>query len=127
MDLLRYLIVAVLVMTLAVPAASAQSSAAAPVSSPPVTRALRIDLQALGRLQQQSPPASAALHPAAKGALIGGAIGAGAWGGIGLWYCTIGPNEVGECGVGQWVPGFLVWGGIGAGIGALIGAMRASR
>lgn len=67
---------------------------------------------------------SPALHPAARGGLIGAAIGAGAWGGIGLWYCTVGPNEVGECGVEQWVPGLLVWGGVGAGIGALIGAMR---
>jgi len=127
MGLSRHLLVALLVIALTAPAAGAQQSAPASTAPPRIAmRSLRIDLHTLGRLQPQQPPASAALHPAAKGALIGGAVGAGAWGGIGLWYCTVGPHEVGECGVEQWVPGFLVWGGIGAGIGALIGAMRAS-
>jgi hypothetical protein len=126
MYLARNLIIAAVVVGLAAPM-RAQSTSTSMMSVPPtsvlpVTRgSLRINLEALGRLQR---PASAALHPAAKGAVVGAAIGAGAWGGIGLWYCTIGPNEVGECGVEQWVPGFLVWGGIGAGIGALIGALR---
>ena len=68
---------------------------------------------------------SAAMHPSAKGALIGAGIGAGFWGGVGLVYCTIGPNEVGECSnADMWTRGFLLWGAAGAGIGALIGALR---
>jgi hypothetical protein len=124
LDLLRHFLVSVLVIVLSAPVTSAQSLAAdeAPSGTATLSR-LQIDWQSLAGLQQP-PTVSAALHPAAKGALIGAAVGAGAWGGIGLWYCTIGPNEVGECGVEQWVPGFLVWGGIGAGIGALIGALR---
>jgi hypothetical protein len=82
---------------------------------------LRLEMPASMLVRQQQ-PVSRALHPAAKGAIIGGAIGAGSFGALGLWYCTIGPNEVGECGVEQWTPGLLVWGAIGAGIGALIGA-----
>jgi hypothetical protein len=123
MDCLRPFIARALAIALAASVARAQSSAADDALAAVRTPRLQIDFQSLGRLQRQ-PPTSAALQPAAKGALIGAAIGAGAWGGIGLWYCTIGPHEVGECGVEQWVPGFLVWGSIGAGIGALIGAMR---
>ena len=74
---------------------------------------------------QQTRPVAAQMHPAAKGALIGGAIGAGTFGAIGLWYCTIGPHEVGECGPREWLgQGLLVYGGVGAAIGALIGALR---
>lgn len=126
MDAIRHLIVGILVVTLTIPAASAQTAVANAAPPAAAAPALRIDFHALPRLQ---PPqtASAALHPAAKGAIVGGAAGAGAYGALGLWYCTIGPHEVGECGVEQWVPGLLVWGAVGAGIGALIGAMRASR
>ena len=36
-----------------------------------------------------------------------------------------GPNEVGECdNAGQWAKGMLLWSAIGAGVGALIGALR---
>ena len=71
------------------------------------------------------PAVAAKMHPAAKGAVIGGIAGAGFWGGVGVWYCTVGPNEVGECdNAGQWAKGMLVWGAIGAGVGALIGALR---
>jgi hypothetical protein len=71
------------------------------------------------------PAVAAKMHPAAKGAVIGGLAGAGFWGGVGVWYCTVGPNEVGECdNAGQWAKGMLLWGAIGAGVGALIGAIR---
>jgi hypothetical protein len=64
------------------------------------------------------PAIAAKMHPAAK-------AGAGFWGGIGIWYCTVGPNEVGECdNAGQWAKGMLLWSAIGAGVGALIGAFR---
>jgi hypothetical protein len=68
---------------------------------------------------------AAKMHPSAKGALVGGVVGAGFWGGVGVWYCTIGPNEAGECSnTGQWARGMLLWGAVGAGVGALIGALR---
>src|SRR5215216_5681235 len=71
------------------------------------------------------PAVAAKMHPAAKGAVIGGIAGAGFWGGVGVWYCTVGPNEVGECrNAGQWARGILFWGAVGAGVGALIGALR---
>jgi len=71
------------------------------------------------------PAIAAKMHPAAKGAVIGGVAGAGFWGGVGIWYCTVGPNEVGECdNAGQWAKGMLLWSAIGAGVGALIGALR---
>jgi hypothetical protein len=71
------------------------------------------------------PAIAAKMHPAAKGAVIGGVAGAGFWGGVGIWYCTVGPNEVGECdNAGQWAKGMLLWSAIGAGVGALIGAFR---
>ena len=71
------------------------------------------------------PAVAAKMHPAAKGAVIGGIAGAGFWGGVGIWYCTVGPNEVGECdNAGQWAKGMLLWSAIGAGVGALIGALR---
>jgi hypothetical protein len=64
------------------------------------------------------------MHPAAKGALIGGAAGAAFVGAVGLWYCTVGPNEVGECENPRWLwKGLALYGGAGAGIGALIGAI----
>jgi hypothetical protein len=69
-------------------------------------------------------PVSAAMHPAAKGALIGAAAGAAFVGAVGLWYCTIGPNEVGECENPRWLwKGLAIYGTAGAGIGALIGAI----
>ena len=72
--------------------------------------------------QQQS--GGSGMHPVAKGALIGGAVGAAFVGAVGLWYCTIGPNEVGECERPRWLwKGLAMYGGAGAGIGALIGAM----
>jgi len=71
------------------------------------------------------PAVAARMHPAAKGAVIGGIAGAGFWGGVGVWYCTVGPNEVGECdNAARWARGVLLWGAIGAGVGALIGALR---
>lgn len=123
---MRQLIIATLVVVVAAPAASEQSTPEDPWPPTAASPALRLNLQAFPPLQ---PPQqrSAALHPAAKGAIVGGAIGAGSFGALGLWYCTIGPSEVGECGIEQWVPGLLVWGAVGAGIGALIGAIRASR
>jgi hypothetical protein len=69
-------------------------------------------------------PVSAAMHPVAKGALIGGLAGAAFVGAVGLWYCTVGPSEVGECESPRWIwKGLAMYGGAGAGIGALIGAM----
>ena len=69
-------------------------------------------------------PVSAALHPVGKGALIGGAAGVAFVGAVGLWYCTIGPSEEGECENPRWVwKGLLMYGGAGAGIGALIAAI----
>ena len=73
-------------------------------------------------------PANAAMHPAAKGAIIGGAAGVGFWGAIAVWYCTIGPHEVGECeNAGQWARGMAVYGAAGAAIGAVIGAIAGRR
>jgi len=69
-------------------------------------------------------PGGSGMHPVAKGALIGGAVGAAFVGAVGLWYCTIGPNEVGECESPRWLwKGLAIYGGAGAGIGALIGAI----
>ena len=114
MSTIRHLIICALIAAF-VPAAHAQQPA-----SP-----FRIDTTKFV-LQQTAPPVAAQLHPAAKGAIIGGAIGAGTFGAIGLWYCTIGPHEVGECGPREWLgQGLLVYGGVGAAIGALIGAMKA--
>ena len=79
------------------------------------------------KINYEFPPdrAAARMHPAAKGAVIGGIAGAGFWGGVGVWYCTVGPNEVGECdNAGQWARGMLLWSAIGAGVGALVGALR---
>ena len=108
MTVLRHLIIAVLLLAIVVLPAHAQRL----------------------KINYEFPPdrptvAAARMHPAAKGALIGGIAGAGFWGGVGVWYCTIGPNEVGECdNAGQWARGMLLWGAVGAGIGALIGALR---
>jgi hypothetical protein len=63
------------------------------------------------------------MHPVAKGALIGGLAGAAFVGAVGLWYCTIGPSEAGECENARWWKGLAMYGGAGAGIGALIGAI----
>jgi hypothetical protein len=73
---------------------------------------------------QQPPPVAAQMHPAGKGAMIGAAAGAGTWGAIGLWYCTIGPSEAGECEPQRWTRGFVVYAAAGAAIGALIGALK---
>jgi hypothetical protein len=114
MSTVRHLIIAALITAIAAPAASAQAP-----GSP-----FRIDPERYA-LQQTAPPVAAQLHPAAKGALIGGAVGAAAWLGIGLWYCTVGPNEVGECSSGHtWVSGIPLFTGVGAAVGALIGAAK---
>jgi|SRR5688572_12322212 hypothetical protein len=113
MSTVRHLIVSALLAALLIPSAHAQ----APSSL------FRIDTTKF--TLQQTSPVAAQMHPAAKGALIGAAAGAGTWGAIGLWYCTIGPHEVGECGPREWLgQGLLVYGGVGAAIGALIGALR---
>ena len=114
MSTIRHLIICALIAAF-VPAAHAQQP-----SSP-----FRIDTTKLV-LQQTAPPVAAQLHPAAKGAIIGGAVGAGTWLAIGVWYCTIGPNEAGECSSrNTWRQGTPVFAGAGAAIGALIGAMKA--
>jgi hypothetical protein len=64
------------------------------------------------------------MHPVAKGAIIGAVAGAGTMGAFGLWYCTIGPSETGDCTGDHWVRGLPLYVGIGAGIGALIGALK---
>jgi hypothetical protein len=107
MQMIRQLITGLLILALAVSPAAAQSLN---LSYPP-------------QLLQQ-PRVSPALHPAAKGAVIGGAVGGATIGLVGLWYCTIGPSEVGECTAGQWSRNIALWAGVGAGIGALIGALR---
>jgi hypothetical protein len=91
------------------------------VTSPASAERLKINFV----LPPEQPIVAAKMHPSAKGALIGGAVGAGLWGGVGVWYCTVGPNEAGECSnTGQWARGMLLWGAVGAGVGALIGALR---
>ena len=113
MNTIRHLILTAVITALLVPSAYAQVPPS-PFRFDPAKFTL-----------QQTPPVAAQMHPAAKGALIGGAIGAGAFGAIGLWYCTIGPHEVGECGPREWLgQGLLVYGGIGAAVGALIGALK---
>ena len=107
MSVLRHLIVAVLLLAFT----------ALPV------RAERLKINYV--FPPDRPAVAAKMHPAAKGAVIGGLAGAGFWGGVGVWYCTVGPNEVGECdNAGQWAKGILLWSAIGAGVGALIGALR---
>jgi len=113
MSTIRHLIISALMAAVFIAPASAQA--------PPSP--FRIDTTKF--VLQQRPPVAAQMHPAAKGAIIGGAIGAGTYGAIGLWYCTIGPHEAGECGAREWLwQGILLYGGIGAAIGALIGAMK---
>ena len=117
MGALRLILVAFLVLTVSWPAA-AQS-----------TR-LNLTVRAEQLIPPQAPrmPVSAAMHPAAKGALIGGAAGAGLWSAIAVWYCTIGPSEVGECDTaGQWLKGAAVYGAAGAAVGAVIGAIAGRR
>jgi hypothetical protein len=109
MSTIRHLIISALIASFFITPAHAQAP-----SSP-----FRIDTSRF--TLQQTPPVAAQMHPAAKGAIIG----AGTYGAIGLWYCTIGPHEVGECGPREWLgQGILLYGGIGAAIGALIGAMK---
>jgi hypothetical protein len=94
MTVLRHLIVAVLLLAFAALPAHAQRLKINYVVPP-----------------DDRPAVAARMHPAAKGAVIGGIAGAGFWGGVGVWYCTIGPNEVGECdNPGQWARGTLLWG-----------------
>ena len=113
MDIIRHLILSAVMAAFLAPSVHAQA--------PPSP--FRIDPTKF--TLQQTAPVAAQMHPAAKGALIGGAIGAGTFGAIGLWYCTIGPHEVGECGPREWLgQGLLVYGGIGAAVGALIGALK---
>jgi len=113
MSTIRHLIIGALIASF-VPVAHAQQPA-----SP-----FRIDTTHLV-LHQTAPPVAAQLHPAAKGEMIGGAVGAGTWLAIGVWYCTIGPNEAGECSSrNTWLQGIPVFAGAGAAIGALIGAMK---
>jgi hypothetical protein len=112
MSRIRHLIIAILISVFATHTAYAQAP-----GSP-----FRIDTTR-HVLQQQ--PVAAQMHPAAKGALIGAAVGAGAWGAIGVWYCTVGPNEAGECSSrNTWLRGIPLFAAVGAGIGALIGAAR---
>ena len=112
MSTVRHLICAVLVAAVSVTSAHAQTP-----ESP-----FRIDTTRY--VLQQQPPVAAQLHPTAKGALIGAAAGAGAWGAIGVWYCTIGPHEAGECSSSStWLQGIPLFAGVGAALGALIGAV----
>jgi hypothetical protein len=70
------------------------------------------------------PVAAAKLHPAAKGAVIGGVAGAVFWGGVGVWHCTIGPNEVGECDSARQWRAECCCGALLALVCALVGAFR---
>jgi hypothetical protein len=107
MSLVRHLIIAVLLLAVAALPAHAQR--------------LKINYD----FSPDRPAVAASIHPVAKGAVIGAAAGAGFWGGVGVWYCTVGPNEAGECdNASQWARGMLLWSAIGAGVGALIGALR---
>jgi|SRR6185503_836623 len=117
---LRHLIICALLIALAAPFAHAQSPTVASLQAPIPPR-LKINYA------WASPPpvVAAALHPAAKGAAIGAGAGAATFAAFGLFYCTVGPNEVGECSNGgMWTRGLLVWGAVGAGVGALIGVLR---
>jgi hypothetical protein len=110
---IRHLIVTALIAALFVPDAHAQAP-----GSP-----FRIDTTKY--VLQPARPIAAQMHPAAKGAIIGGAAGAGTWLAIGVWYCTIGPHEAGECGSSStWLQGIPLFAAIGAGVGALIGAAK---
>ena len=118
--MLRHLIVCALLTTVAAPSAHAQSTTAGRSQSASTPR-LKIDYA----WPPQRPAVAAAWHPTAKGAAIGAAAGAGTFAAFGLFYCTVGPSEVGECSNGgMWARGLLVWGAAGAGIGALIAALR---
>jgi hypothetical protein len=107
----RHLICVVLVLAVFVPSVHAQAP-----GSP-------FSIDTTRYVLQPQPPVAAQMHPAAKGAIIGGAAGAGAWLAIGAWYCTVGPNEAGECSSrNTWLQGIPLFAGIGAAVGALIGA-----
>jgi hypothetical protein len=109
MSMVRHLIISLLLVALPVQAFA--QSAASP---------FQIDTS---RYVLQQPPVAAQMHPAAKGAIIGAAAGAGTWLAIGVWYCTVGPNEAGECSSrNTWLQGIPLFAGIGAAVGALIGA-----
>jgi hypothetical protein len=116
MRFMRHLIVMTVIVALATPAA-AQSRLKLPDPVP----------FQQSQFQQSRAVVSAALHPAAKGALIGAGVGAGTLGAIGIWYCTAGPSEEGECGNENWVGPFALWAAAGAGIGALIGVLANRR
>lgn len=114
MWIIRHLIVALVVAGVVTVPAHAQT--------PPSP--FRIDTSRYS-LQQAPLPVASQLHPVAKGALIGAAVGAGTWLGIGLWYCTIGPNEAGECSsTNAWLAGIPLFAGAGAAVGVLIGAVK---
>jgi len=116
MRLFRFVIICIL-------AATAANQPLAAQTAPPRRLSLTVAPELLVPTAPRQ-PVSAAMHPAAKGALIGGAAGAAFVGAVGLWYCTIGPNEVGECENPRWFwKGLALYGGAGAGIGALIGAI----
>ena len=72
-------------------------------------------------VETQAPAVSAQMHPVAKGAVIGAAVGAGAVGLFGWWYCTKGP---GECSAENWRSAIPLYAAIGAGVGAVVGAIR---
>jgi hypothetical protein len=114
MTIIRHLVVVIITVAMAAVPAHAQSP-----GSP-----FRIDTSQYS-LQQTPSSVPSQMHPVAKGALIGAAVGAGTWLGIGLWYCTIGPNEAGECSsTSTWLGGIPLFAGAGAALGALIGAMK---
>jgi hypothetical protein len=132
----RVVLIALLMLTVGLPAAAqspqlSEQRSRADQRSSVTTGGRRSNLTV--SVDQLTPPrsslsASAAMHPAAKGAIIGGAAGAGFWGAIGVWYCTIGPHEAGECdNVGDWARGMAVYGAAGAAIGAVIGAVVGRR
>ena len=118
--MLRHLIICAALIAVDIPPAHAQSTPAG-IQQPAIAPRLKINYA----WPQQRPAVAAALHPTAKGAAIGAAVGAGSFAALGLWYCTVGPNEVGECSnSGMWTRGLLLWGAAGAGIGALIAVLR---
>lgn len=89
-----------------VPVASAQSLV---VTIPPEVRLT------------ENQPVAAAMHPAAKGALIGGAAGLATMGVLAYVFCVQGP---GECSKENFRRAIPIYAGVGAGIGAVIGALR---
>jgi hypothetical protein len=130
MAVLRSVLIAFLIVSVSWPAAaqSIQPAVSTPLGLAAPRLNLTVPAEQLIPPQSTTMPTGAALHPAAKGALIGGAVGAGFWGAIAIWYCTIGPSEVGECeNTGQWLKGVAAYGAAGAAVGALIGAIAGRR